>query len=52
MRVLIVTQYYPSEPVPRPAEWAPSLKCLGHDVTVICPAYMARAKDYHKLNFQ
>lgn len=35
MRVLIVSQYYPPEPVPLPADLAKGLASRGHEVTVI-----------------
>jgi len=35
MRVLILSQYYKPEPVPKPGELAEELKRCGHDVTVL-----------------
>jgi len=35
MRVLILTQYYPPEPIPKPHEMARGLRERGHDVLVI-----------------
>ena len=35
MRVLILSQYYAPEPIPKPVELAESLLARGHDVTVV-----------------
>ena len=35
MRVLILSQYYKPEPVPKPGELAEELRRRGHDVTVL-----------------
>ncbi len=35
MRILILTQYYPPEPIPKPHELARGLTERGHDVVVI-----------------
>ena len=35
MRIVIVTQFYPPEPVPIPAELARGLHHLGHEVCVV-----------------
>ncbi len=35
MRILVLSQYYKPEPIPKPVELAQALRSRGHDVTVI-----------------